>query len=68
MFSPNDQLVVTGTSLERGETIGQLHFFHRQTFDKVAQLPIAEGVSTAEWAATQQTVWASEGSESCNLF
>ncbi|XP_037086952.1 gastrulation defective protein 1 homolog [Pollicipes pollicipes] len=43
LFSPNDQLVVTGTSLDRGETVGQLHFFSRLTFEKVAQLPVAEG-------------------------
>ncbi|XP_043189509.1 WD repeat-containing protein 70-like isoform X4 [Amphibalanus amphitrite] len=50
LFSPNDQLVVTGTSLERGETLGQLHFFLRSTFEKVAQLPVAEGhVIRAVW-------------------
>lgn len=40
LFSPNDKLVVTGTSKEKDEKAGKLKFFERDTFNLVKELEI----------------------------
>ncbi len=45
MFSPDDKLVVTGVSLNRGETEGKLLFFDKQTLKQVYEIFVAESVS-----------------------
>lgn len=42
VFSPNDQMVVTGTSLNRGEKSGRLLMFNRNTFEKVKEVEVGE--------------------------
>lgn len=39
-FSPDDRMVVTATSMEKGETAGKLVFFERDTFNKVIELEV----------------------------
>ena len=47
-FSPNDRLVLTGTSYQQGETGGKVVFFNRDTFEKVydIDLPNAHAIRT----------------------
>lgn len=43
LFSPDDRLIVTGTSVTKtGKDFGQLVFFDRQTMARVAELDVAE--------------------------
>ncbi|MCL4120801.1 UNVERIFIED_CONTAM: hypothetical protein GTU68_041924 [Idotea baltica] len=42
VFSPTDQLVVTGTSKERNDAAGKLKFFDRNTFELVKDMEIGE--------------------------
>ncbi|KAI5754348.1 hypothetical protein M8J77_007928 [Diaphorina citri] len=39
-FSPNDSMVMTGESINKGETDGKLHIFKTATFEKVQELSI----------------------------
>uniref|UniRef100_A0A3B3Q5B9 WD repeat-containing protein 70 n=1 Tax=Paramormyrops kingsleyae TaxID=1676925 RepID=A0A3B3Q5B9_9TELE len=39
-FSPDDQLLVTGTSVRKGEGNGKLVFFHRASFQKVYEIEV----------------------------
>lgn len=39
-FSPNDSMVMTGESINKGETDGKLHVFKTATFEKVEELSI----------------------------
>nr|KAF6491488.1 WD repeat domain 70 [Molossus molossus] len=41
-FSPDDKLVVTGTSVQRGCGSGKLVFFERRTFQKVYEIDITD--------------------------
>ncbi|KAK9498387.1 hypothetical protein O3M35_003032 [Rhynocoris fuscipes] len=50
MFSPNDSLVVTGVSLDKGETDGDMYFFDVKTFALVKKLTVAD-------SHIIQTVW-----------
>ncbi|XP_076030695.1 WD repeat-containing protein 70-like isoform X2 [Oratosquilla oratoria] len=40
LFSPNDQLVITGTSLNRGETTGKLYMYDRNTWEIVHEMEV----------------------------
>ncbi|XP_045594700.1 WD repeat-containing protein 70 [Procambarus clarkii] len=40
VFSPNDQILVTGTSLNRGETSGKLLMYNRNTWEIVKELEV----------------------------
>lgn len=42
LFSPNNQLVVTGTSMERGEKSGSLFMFNRNTWKLEHCMPVGE--------------------------
>jgi len=42
LFSPDDRLVVTGTSVKKGEGCGKLVVFDRQTLERVAELEVAQ--------------------------
>ncbi|UYV64404.1 WDR70 [Cordylochernes scorpioides] len=49
-FSPDDQLLVTGTSLRKGESVGKLLFFDRETFDVVESVEFqGAGVVRSLW-------------------
>lgn len=39
-FSPDDRMVVTATSMDKGETSGKLAFFARDTFEKVCDVEV----------------------------
>ena len=39
-FSPNDRLLMTGTSFKKGENGGKLVFFDRQTFQRVYDIDV----------------------------
>lgn len=43
-FSPDDKLVVTGTSVQRGCGSGKLVFFERRTFQRVSEMDITDAV------------------------
>lgn len=45
-FSPDDKLLVTGTSVRKGEGNGKLVFFDRGTFQKVYEIEVTNAVST----------------------
>ncbi|XP_014479973.1 PREDICTED: gastrulation defective protein 1 homolog [Dinoponera quadriceps] len=40
MFSPNDRMVVTGESLNKGARNGRILFYNSATFDLVSQIPV----------------------------
>ncbi|XP_059500990.1 WD repeat-containing protein 70 isoform X5 [Stegostoma tigrinum] len=41
-FSPDDKLLVTGTSVKRGQENGKLVFFHRETFQKLYEIEVTD--------------------------
>ncbi|CAH6787348.1 Wdr70 [Phodopus roborovskii] len=43
-FSPDDKLIVTGTSVQRGCGNGKLVFFERRTFQRVYEIDITDAV------------------------
>jgi hypothetical protein len=45
MFSPDNSLLVTGTSMKKGETEGKMVFFDRNTFSKVHEMTVSNSVS-----------------------
>lgn len=44
-FSPDDKLLVTGTSVKRDQGNGKLVFFDRESFQKVYEIEVASAVS-----------------------
>ena len=46
-FSPDDKLVLTGTSVKKNEGNGKLVFFDRATFQKVYEVEVTNAVSNA---------------------
>lgn len=51
-FSPDDTMVFTGTSLNRGETVGKLTFFDAKTFEIVTQMEVTDShIIKAVWHA-----------------
>ena len=45
MFSPDDRMVITGVSMDKGEDYGKAVFFERDTFNRVHEMPIEGAVS-----------------------
>jgi len=41
IFSPDDRLVITGTSVKKGDGVGKLVFLDRQTLKIAAELDVA---------------------------
>lgn len=49
-FSPDDRMIVTGTSMDRGETSGKLVFFEKATFNKICEMEVGSShVIGAKW-------------------
>lgn len=44
-FSPDDKLLITGTSVKKGEGSGKLLFFDLVDFKKVYEIPVTDAVS-----------------------
>lgn len=44
-FSPDDRLLVTGTSVKKEEGNGKLAFFDRASFQKVYEIEVTNAVS-----------------------
>lgn len=51
-FSPDDQLVVTGTSVKKDEGNGKLVFFDRTSFQRVYEIEVTNAVSSAPNSTT----------------
>lgn len=51
-FSPDDKLLVTGTSVKKDEGNGKLAFFDRVSFQKVYEIEVTNAVSSASILAT----------------
>jgi len=50
LFSPDDKLVVTGTSMEKGDKGGKLIFFEKDTFNKAFEMTVGSShVIRAAW-------------------
>lgn len=43
-FSPDDKILVTGTSVKKGGGNGKLIFFERETFQKVYEIDVTDAV------------------------
>ena len=41
MFSPDDRLVVTGVSVRKGQGVGKLVFFDRDSLERVMELDVS---------------------------
>lgn len=51
-FSPDDSMVMTGVSLNRGETLGSLKLYNTKTFDLVTKIDVTKShVIKAVWHA-----------------
>ena len=49
-FSPDDRMIVTATSMDRGEKSGKLLFYQKDTFEKVLEMNVGEShVIKALW-------------------
>lgn len=46
-FSPDDKLLITGTSVKKDEGNGKLAFFDRTSFEKVHEIEVTNAVSSA---------------------
>lgn len=46
-FSPDDKLLITGTSVKKDEGNGKLAFFDRMSFEKVHEIEVTNAVSSA---------------------
>lgn len=46
-FSPDDKLLVTGTSVKKDEGNGKLVFFDRISFQRVYEIDVTNAVSSA---------------------
>lgn len=57
-FSPDDKLLITGTSVKKDEGNGKLAFFDRMSFEKVHEIEVTNAVSSAP---------GSSGAGSCDL-
>lgn len=51
-FSPDDKLLVTGTSVKKEEGNGKLVFFERASFQKVYEIEVTNAVSYASISTT----------------
>ena len=45
IFSPDDRMVITGVSMDKGDDGGKVVFFERDTFNQVYEMPIMGAVS-----------------------
>ena len=43
IFSPDDQLIITGTSVDRGEGYGSIVFLDRQNLERIDEIPVVQG-------------------------
>ena len=43
IFSPDDQLIITGTSVDRGEGYGSIVFLDRQSLERIDEIPVVQG-------------------------
>lgn len=43
-FSPDDKILVTGTSVKKGGGSGKLIFFYRETFQKLYEIEVTDAV------------------------
>jgi len=41
-FSPDDKMIMTGTSMNRGEETGKLMFFEKDTFNKAMEMEVSD--------------------------
>lgn len=49
-FSPDDSIIFTGVSLDRGEKNGKLKFFNTKTFEKISEINVTDShVIKAVW-------------------
>jgi len=49
-FSPDDRMILTGTSMEKGDKAGKLIFFEKESFNKVFEMEVGEShVIKAAW-------------------
>merc|ERR1719300_385146 len=68
-FSPNDQMVVTGTSMDRGEKSGKLVFFQKDNFDKGMEMDVGEShVIKALWHPKLNQIMAGCGDGVVRLY
>ena len=49
VFSPDDKLIVTGISLNRGDTEGKLVFLDRESLKTVYEIVVSDSVSSTRW-------------------
>lgn len=49
-FSPDDKLLVTGTSVKKDEGNGKLVFFDRASFQRVYEIEVTNSVSSPDCA------------------
>lgn len=68
-FSPDDSLIVTGLSLERGETEGRLLFYDANSFDKVKDVVVTGShVIKTVWHPRIQQIFVGCGDGSMKIY
>ncbi|XP_028174617.1 gastrulation defective protein 1 homolog [Ostrinia furnacalis] len=61
-FSPDDNMIFTGESLQRGQDVGRLRFYNTKTFELVTQLEVTKShVIKAIWHAKLNQLFVSCG-------
>ena len=68
-FSPDDRMLVTGTSMDRGDTHGKLVFFEKDSFEKVLEMDAGEShVIKALWHPKLNQIMAGCGDGVVRLY
>ena len=68
-FSPDDRMVVTGTSMDKGDKSGKLVFFQKDNFDKVMEMDVGEShVIKALWHPKLNQIMAGCGDGVVRLY
>lgn len=69
IFSPDNSMVVTGASLQKGETMGKLHFFETKTFNKVHEMDVVDShVISTVWHPKLNQIFVGTGNGTVKVF
>jgi len=68
-FSPDDRMILTGTSMEKGDKAGKLIFFEKESFDKVFEMEVGDShVIKAAWHPKLNQIMVGSGDGVVRVF
>ena len=69
IFSPNDSMILTGVSLQRGESSGRLLFFNSKTFELENEITVTDShVIKAMWHAKLNQIFVGCGNGTVKVY